>query len=395
MQGLFLHMATGELMRDCSAWGFCRCALPLAMVVIAVFGFHADSPGQAPPTKGAAPVPPPGAKALPPGAKALPPGFLPKGLPGGKAPPAGVRPLLPRPMPPPKAQQPTAPRPPVKGKGKPENEPKDLTLVTKDQVSIRATYYPGGTKESVPIIMLHGAEGQRGDFHGLAMFLQGQGHSVIAPDLRGHGESTRAENLDKPLDYEKFNKAAFESMVFDVEACKKFLVEKNNASEVNIDQLCVIGADLGAIIAVRWAALDWSVQDLPAYRQGRDVKALVLLSPIQSHKGITLREALTNPAVQSRLSMLIVAGTKDKSSSEAKRLANSLQGHHPKVDDDDPDAFKKQEIVLRQPETNLSGTKLLSSGLPVAQDIARFIDIRLVSRKGEFPWAERKSPLGN
>jgi hypothetical protein len=102
-----------------------------------------------------------------------------------------------------------------------------------------------------------------------------------------------------------------------------------------------------------------------------------------------------NPAVQSRLSMLIVAGTKDKASSEAKRLANSLQGHHPKVDEDDPDYLKKQEIILRQPETNLSGTKLLSSGLPVAQDIARFIDLRIVSRSSEFPWAERKSPLGN
>lgn len=299
-------------------------------------------------------------------------------------------------MPPPKAQQPAATRPPVKGKGKKEEEPQDMSLVTKDQVNIRATYYPGGAKkESIPFIMLHGAGGQRGDFHGLALFLQSLGHSVIAPDLRGHGESTRAENVNQPLDYEKFNKAAYESMVFDVEACKKFLLEKNNAGELNIDQLCVIGADLGAIMAVRWAALDWSVQDLPAYRQGRDVKALVLLSPIQSHKGVTLREALTNPAVQSRLSMLIVAGTKDKASSEAKRLANSLQGHHPKVAEDDPDAFKKQEIVLRQPETNLSGTELLARGLPVVQDIVRFIDTRLVSRKAELPWAERKSPLGN
>jgi pimeloyl-ACP methyl ester carboxylesterase len=338
---------------------------------------------------GQAPKKAPGAVA-PPGAKA-PPGFAPKGFPPKGAPgaPAGVPKAAPQPMPP-KAQ----PRPQAKGKKK-DDEPTDVTMVTKDGVSIVATFYPGtAKKESVPVIMVHAAEGQRGDFHGLAQMLQKKGCAVIVPDLRGHGDSTRSENSNQPLDVEKFNRAAYEAMVLDVEACKKFLMDKNNAGELNIDLLTVIGAEFGAIVASRWAYLDWSVQDLPAYRQGKDVKALVLLSPINSFKGITLREAFNHPAVQSRLSVMLISGAKDKAAAETKRLYNSLVAHHPRVDEDDRDAEKKQEVVLIQPETNLAGTKLLGSGLPVPQYISRFIENRILSRKSEFPWTERTSPLG-
>jgi len=286
-----------------------------------------------------------------------------------------------------------APRPPA---GKKDDDPKDVTLTTKDGVSIVATFYPGtAKKESVPIIMVHAVEGQRGDFHGLAKMLQQRGHAIIVPDLRGHGDSTRAEGANQPLDVEKFNRAAFESMVLDVEACKKFLLEKNNAGKLNIDELCVIGAEFGAIIATRWAALDWSVPDLPAYRQGKDVKALVLLSPVSSFKGITLREAFTLPAVQSRLSVMLISGAKDKAAAETKRLYNSLVPHHPRVSEEDQDAEKKQEVVLIQPDTKVTGTELLGSGLPVPQYISRFIDNRILSRKSEFPWMERKNPLTN
>jgi pimeloyl-ACP methyl ester carboxylesterase len=282
----------------------------------------------------------------------------------------------------------------VKGK-KRDDEPTDVNLVTKDSVNVVATFYPGtAKKESVPVIMVHAAEGQRGDFHNLALMLQKKGCAVIVPDLRGHGDSTRAENSNQPLDVEKFNRAGYESMVLDVEACKKFLMEKNNAGELNIDLLTVIGAEFGAVIAARWAALDWSVQDLPAYRQGKDVKALVLLSPTNSFKGITLREAFNLPAVQSRLSVMLISGAKDKAAAETKRLYNSLLAHHPRVDEDDRDADKKQEVVLIQPETRLAGTELLGSGLPVPQYISHFIDNRVISRKSEFPWAERTSPLG-
>src|SRR6187551_3883704 len=98
-------------------------------------------------------VVPPGAKA-PPGFPAK--GFSPKG-PGDVRPP-GVPPGAPKafPQPMPKAQT----RPPTKAKKK-DDEPTDVTLVTKESVNIVATFYPGtAKKESVPVIMVHAAQGQ-------------------------------------------------------------------------------------------------------------------------------------------------------------------------------------------------------------------------------------------
>jgi alpha-beta hydrolase superfamily lysophospholipase len=242
--------------------------------------------------------------------------------------------------------------------------------------------------------MIHGWEGGRGEYDTLAKALQNQGHSVIVPDLRGHGLSMvqrLPDNTTRDLDRDRFRQAELESMVWDVEACKKYLMEKNNQGALNINALCVIGADLGSIIAVRWAALDLTAQPLLTIKQGQDVKALVLLSPMQAFKGATMREGLAVPAVRSELAMMIVAGTDDKpGTQEAKRLHTSLVNFHPKPSKDAKENEKNQDLILFQPKTTLEGTKLLGPALPVNREISGFIDRRLVKKLAEYPWSDRK-----
>ncbi len=59
----------------------------------------------------------------------------------------------------------------------------------------------------------------------------------------------------------------------DLEACKSFLMDKNNAGELNINKLCVVGVEMGAVVAVDWAAWDWHWPRLATGKQGQDVKA--------------------------------------------------------------------------------------------------------------------------
>lgn len=294
--------------------------------------------------------------------------------------------------------------PPVAGKGKSKlPEPELVSLETKDGVTIKATYYAGAkSKDTVPVILIHGFGGQRSEFHGFALQLQALGHSAIAPDLRGHGQSTTRKSADGSaitLSSEKLIKRDLEDMVLDVEACKKFLLDKNNASEVNIELLTVVGAEFGSILAVRWAAADWAVRDLPSYKQGRDVKALVLLSPMASFKAVTMREALASPAIQRELSMMLISGTKDsKSTAEAKKMNDALQRFQAKLPDDQEERRKVQKLYLVQPEVALAGTKLLADtvflrDLTIKEMINIFIDRRLVQRKGELMWQDRQSPL--
>jgi pimeloyl-ACP methyl ester carboxylesterase len=326
----------------------------------------------------------PGRKVVPPPPKVQPP------------PKAGVPPQK-SPVPMPKGPPPAA-----KGKTPKLPEPEDVALETRDGMTIKATYYAGtAKKETAPVILVHALEGQRGDYHSFALYLQAQGFAAIAPDLRGHGQSKlkKADGSPVALDPDKLMRPELEAMVHDVEACKKFLLEKNNAGELNIEMLAIIGAEYGGIVAVRWAAADWAARDLPAYKQGRDVKAIVLLSPLDAYKAVTMREALTFAPVQSQISMMFVAGTKDsKSTKEAKKVYDALQRHHPKLPEEPDERRKLQELYLIQPEVNLSGTKLLASSvavrdLPVREMIAIFLERRLIDRKSEFPWQDRKSPL--
>jgi pimeloyl-ACP methyl ester carboxylesterase len=278
-------------------------------------------------------------------------------------------------------------------------EPEDVTLETKDGYNIRATWYAGtGKKASVPIIMVHGWDGQRGDYDLFAKWLQGNfGHAILVPDMRGHGESTtrRMPNGEtRQIETASLGRKDIEDMIWDLEACKKFLRERNNDGELNIESLCLIAGGEGCIPAVRWTVLDWSAPRLRSFKQGQDVKALVLLSPVLTFKGASMREALAHPVIRRTLSVMIVAGKEDRSgSSEARRMFTSLESQRPKVSKDD--APDKQDLFFDQPPTSLSGTKLLGPGVETPGRIANFIKLRLSNRQAEFAWSERKSPLGN
>ncbi|MBI2478000.1 MAG: alpha/beta fold hydrolase [Planctomycetia bacterium] len=207
-----------------------------------------------------------------------------------------------------------------------------ISVEASDGFPIRCSYYPGGFvetptdkkdkpkiekkpgKEVVPVILLHGWEGRRRDLDELATTLQKRGHAVMVPDLRGHGDSTAfvlPNGKPEELKADRMLRPEMTAMLFDVEAAKKFLLDKNNAGELNIELLCVVGADVGSIVAVNWAAYDWSRRQLPAFKQGLDVKALVLVSPETSFKGYTLTTSLKHPVIQNKLSIMLVVGEED------------------------------------------------------------------------------------
>lgn len=296
-------------------------------------------------------------------------------------------------------------------------DPESIVVETKDRVPIHCTYYAGGFmempggkdkkkvtkkpgKEVVPIIMLHGWEGSRREYDILASGLQKMGHAVIVPDLRGHGSSTAVKlpnGEEKEIKLDRMRRADMEvGFVLDIEAAKKFLLDKNNSGELNIELLCVIGADVGAIAAVNYAAMDWSRKQLPAFKQGRDVKALVLLSPQQSHKGFTLTKSLQHPVVRRDLSLMMIVGAQDKKAlASTKSVFSRVEKHHDPPPADPEERLKKQDLFRIETDTLLQGTQLLRArGLNVNAMIARFIDFRLVRKSEDFPWAERPNPFG-
>jgi pimeloyl-ACP methyl ester carboxylesterase len=270
----------------------------------------------------------------------------------------------------------------------PEKTFEDVTLDTKDGVITIATYYPGPEqKTTVPLILVHDWDGNRTELHSLAMFLQQElQHAVIVPDLRGHGVSLRQRGVDEQINREKMNRAAIESAWLDIEAAKAYLMQRNNEGKLNIEQLGVLGTGFGATLAIKWAVRDWNFTSTPALKNGQDVKALILISPRQSFKGVTANQELKSNWL-SFMSVLTIVGTQDAARyADAKRMHKAFEAFHR----DAPPGV----VHLYEADTALQGVDLIMDrNLGVPNLIKDCIRARLVDRGADLPWRDRTSPL--
>jgi len=262
-------------------------------------------------------------------------------------------------------------------------EPEDVSLTTSDGVELKVTFFPGTEgKQSVPVILLHDYKEQRGRFLDLANRLQQAGFAVLLPDLRGHGESTHVEGMKIDLTADHLNKQQFIRMVKDdLETLKRFLVAKNNEEQLNVDKLCVVGAGMGAVVAINWAALDWSWPVLTSGKQGQDVKALVLISPPQSFRGLTTSQALSTEALKKRIAIFLAIGRNGKrAKSQAKRIYNQL--HRTRSTEE------KERLQTVGYSTSLQGTKLLKKEFSLEKDVVNFLTTMVADQS--IPWASRR-----
>jgi pimeloyl-ACP methyl ester carboxylesterase len=282
--------------------------------------------------------------------------------------------------------------------------PEDQLLTAEDGLRLAFTYYPGTKgKESVPVVLLHAYKGSRKDFAGLAGLLQQSlGCAVVVPDLRGHGESTtlRFAKRDETLDAAKMSPKHFEMMARDMRAIKQFLWDKNNSGELNLDKLCVVGAEMGATLALVYAGddaigydNDYHSPQVASLKLGRFLKAMVLISPEPTYKGLNTRLALAMPYVQAGPAVMVLVGKGNaKAKDDAKRIYSRFEKAHPVAPEDRKD---QQTLFLGQFETSLQGTKLLEEkSLNIPEYIRAFIDQRLVKapEAKTWVWKERKYP---
>jgi pimeloyl-ACP methyl ester carboxylesterase len=283
---------------------------------------------------------------------------------------------------------------------KADDEPvvQELELKSSDGFPVQVLYFPATAededeqKETVPVIILHKWKGQAADYEELALYLQSLGHTVVVPDLRGHGASSVYRDPDGTrevkLNPDRFKSPEMIGMIEDVEAVKQFLIGENNKEKLNIEKLCVIGVEVGTLVALNWAVKDWNWQDTLKGKQGKDVKGLVLVSPVASMRGLDTSLALRHPLVQREPSILIIVGQKDRLTA---RLANRLHGQLKRFHPDPPPALveKEKTLFLVEHDTTLQGDELLAQGdFQNKEIIAAFIKARLVDNK-KLAWKKR------
>ncbi len=265
-------------------------------------------------------------------------------------------------------------------------EPQEVTLTTRDGVTLTATYYPGTNgKESIPVVLLHGFRGSRKDYADLAPRLQEDlGCAVLVPDLRGHGDSTKTNG--PKLDAAKMRPGQFPAMISqDMPAILDYLRDENNGQDksppgLNLNKLCIVGADMGAAVALGFAKNDWNTTPVGGWQMGTFTKALVLISPELSAHGLKIAVPLADEQVRSQISVMLLVGQNAKKPlDDATRVNNLLKLYHP-LPEDAAKVKEQRSLFFIPVDTHLQGTKLLGGeGLGVAQMIEMFISRRLVT----------------
>ena len=101
---------------------------------------------------------------------------------------------------------------------------------------------------------------------------------------------------------------------FDMEAVRGFLVGKNDAGELNLNKLCLVGSGMGANVAANWALQDWTAPPLAIGKQGQDVKALVLISPRWSYSGLSFQGPMQFRPLKENVAWQLIYGVEDTKS---------------------------------------------------------------------------------
>ncbi len=251
--------------------------------------------------------------------------------------------------------------------------------------------------------MLHDYKGTRAIFTPLALKLQAPGEptvdrpyfAAVTVDLRAHGESTKQLSPDgavAELDAAKLSKEDFIAMArFDMEAVRSFLVDKNDAGELNLNKLCILGSGMGASVAANWALQDWTAPPLALGKQGQDVKALVLISPRWSYNGLTMQDAMRFLPLKKGVAWLLICGAEEqKYKTDLLRIQKQLERSHPVTDKSG--GKQRSGLSVEEIPSSLQGDLLVSKlGDAVDAGIVRFLTENVASL--QLPWTNRRNKL--
>ncbi len=173
----------------------------------------------------------------------------------------------------------------------------DAGMVTADGVHLAATYYRPAATNAPGVVLLHMLGRNRGDWDSFARQLQELGYAVLTIDFRGHGESE--------------GKREWSKMTLDAAIAASFIRAR---PEVDPDQVVLMGASIGANIAINYAAQD------------DDISGVALLSPGLDYHGVKTADAVKQYGPRP---LFIAASSEDEyAAKSARKLASLAAGPH-------------------------------------------------------------------
>lgn len=183
--------------------------------------------------------------------------------------------------------------------GNPTPREETVTLTTADDLTLEASYFPN-KKPKASLLLIHMLGHDRSDWREFAGALQGRGFSALAIDLRGHGRSQNQKS--GTLNWKDFAKRDFRMMLEDVDAGRRFILERQGSAH----PVFIVGASIGANLALIYAS------------QHAEVQGTVLLSPGLDYRGLQIARAMYQ--YQGRPILIVVSRDDEYSFVTARHL---------------------------------------------------------------------------
>lgn len=165
-----------------------------------------------------------------------------------------------------------------------------IAFLTSDGIEIHGTLVRAeGAKGAA--LLLHMMPAVKESWEAFSSALAALGVASLAIDLRGHGGSVRQG--ERILDYRSFGDADHQATRLDVEAAADLLRRQGFGA----DRLVVVGASIGANLAIRHAA------------EHPEVRACLALSPGLAYRGVATEDAASR--LTARQGLFLAASEED------------------------------------------------------------------------------------
>ncbi len=163
----------------------------------------------------------------------------------------------------------------------------EVSFRTEDGVELQGTLRRPAAESPPGLILVHGVGGTRADWAVFAERVRRAGYMSLALDMRGHGGSRRRGGEE--LDHRRFSTEEWFGVLADIAAAKELLAARG----ADADNIAVVGAGLGANLAVHYLLRDPSAP------------AAVLVSPGLDYKGIKTETVM--PRLRDRPVLLLAS----------------------------------------------------------------------------------------
>jgi alpha-beta hydrolase superfamily lysophospholipase len=178
-----------------------------------------------------------------------------------------------------------------------------VALRSEDGVALAATFYEAPRQPAPAVILLHMQTRSREDWQAFAHRLADSGIHALAIDFRGHGGSGAGPAGDD-------GQPNLSRLVLDVQAARAYLAGRPEA--VRGSAIGLLGASIGANVAILQASADTSI------------RSLALLSPGLDYRSLRTEAALRKYG--SRPALLVAAGDDPYALRSVRELAKAGEG---------------------------------------------------------------------